>query len=264
MVDILKEINSVSFDKAKTIVGASYFTNKNRNVWLVMIVYAFCIFLSFLPLQNSIFITIALIFLNSMLLIGFLVLRQGRRYLDKTSIRITIYLLAQITIFSLPLGLRDEGGPLYGKYYFLISFIYIVLSLAIVYWRAKRLIITYAYDQKLSKTKKINSKVDKTFGYILAGSLTAILVGMQIYRITKFYWINGNIKNYSFQTDNIGLIILILTIYLILALIFALLPMVLFDEKLIIFGTIVKKNSEQFRKEYDFTPIEWYGEKWSE
>lgn len=48
--------------------------------------------------------------------------------------------------------------------------------------------------------------------------------------------------------------------FLLIGLSISLLPTLLFDRELFIRGKILQNHSEYFRKEYEFTKEEWYGE----
>lgn len=102
-------------------------------------------------------------------------------------------------------------------------------------------------------------KISKLSNYLSrypAIVLTTIIFGAFFYRTTKSVFIsNNNDSPISFLYTLLGG-----GGFLLIGLSISMLPTLLFDGKLFIRGKLLQCHSEYFRKEYDFTKEEWYGE----
>ena len=91
--------------------------------------------------------------------------------------------------------------------------------------------------------------IEKGIGFVIA----IVLVAMQFYRINKF-WLISSSKLVA-TLISIGQFVL----FLLIVLAVLILPIMLFYPE-IVKHYMIEKYSEEFRKEYDFTKEEWYGE----
>ncbi|MBC1548239.1 hypothetical protein HCJ27_14140 [Listeria sp. FSL L7-1435] len=119
-----------------------------------------------------------------------------------------------------------------------------------------------ANDEKLGK-KKGTIKAIKILSAVLVGFIVIVIVGMQFYRVNK-WWIDGsNSDALSGLNETLAGIILstiLVVIGVAILVIITLLPTLLLNAAAVVDGYIYKKYAEEFRKEYEFTEKEWYGE----
>ena len=110
-----------------------------------------------------------------------------------------------------------------------------------------------------NKGKKLNIIITR----ISVTLVILIFLGVQIYRITKSFWITNNVGINKISIDNewLGLLAFVILVFLALVflIVYSLLPMLLFDVKMITSGIIVAQHSETFRIQYGYTKEEWYG-----
>ncbi|EAF4287895.1 hypothetical protein CXN37_10245 [Listeria monocytogenes] len=92
-------------------------------------------------------------------------------------------------------------------------------------------------------------------------SLVFAVLGMKDYTMSSDWWTSSD--NYDYSYDSFaGTITYILFTFISLVnlSLFTLFPTSLLKTSVVVNGFVYKKYSEEFRKEYDFTDREWYGE----
>ncbi|EAW7252495.1 hypothetical protein RVZ54_001509 [Listeria monocytogenes] len=92
-------------------------------------------------------------------------------------------------------------------------------------------------------------------------SLVFAVLGMKDYAMSSDWWTSS--ENYDYSVDSFaGIITYILFTFigLVNLALFTLFPTSLLKASVVVDGFIYKKYSEEFRKEYEFTDREWYGE----
>ncbi|MBC1628254.1 hypothetical protein HB952_10335 [Listeria welshimeri] len=119
-----------------------------------------------------------------------------------------------------------------------------------------------ADNEKLGK-KKGTIKAVKMLSVVLMGFIVLIIAGMQFYRVNK-WWIGESSSDALSGLNGtwVGMILSVLLIFIgiVILIIITLLPTLLLNASALVDGLIYKKYSEEFRKEYEFTEKEWYGE----
>ncbi|MBC2102849.1 hypothetical protein HCB11_11140 [Listeria marthii] len=119
-----------------------------------------------------------------------------------------------------------------------------------------------ANDGKLGK-KKGTIKAVKILSAVLVGFIVIVIAGMQFYRVNK-WWIDGSNSdalsglNGTFAGTILSAILMVIGVAILV--IITLLPTLLLNKAAVVDGYIYKKYAEEFRKEYEFTEKEWYGE----
>ncbi|EPV5185432.1 hypothetical protein ACV61G_001619 [Listeria monocytogenes] len=119
-----------------------------------------------------------------------------------------------------------------------------------------------ANDEKLGK-KKGAIKAVKILSAVLVGFIALVIVGMQFYRVNK-WWIDGSnsdaLSGLNGTLAGTILSAILVVIGVAILIIITLLPTLLLNTVAVVDGCIYKKYAEEFRKEYEFTEKEWYGE----
>jgi len=259
-------LKQIDINGAKDIVDDSFLSSSKKSILGILLVYCFCMLLSFLPLKNSIVISIIFLIANTVTMILYFKIIQRKRYLRNAVYNFCLYLMIQITALALPLGIQEEGRPIFGKYYFLFAISYFLMVIFLVYCRSNTMIRNFLIEKNILNNKKSKGKKLNTIIIQLSLALvTIIFIAIQIYRMTKSFWITHKIGINTISIDNewIGLFALVGLLFLamVFLIVYSLLPMLLFDVKMITSGIIVAQNTEIFRKQYGYTKEEWYGEK---
>ncbi|WP_228465711.1 hypothetical protein [Listeria marthii] len=119
-----------------------------------------------------------------------------------------------------------------------------------------------ANDGKLGK-KKGTIKAVKILSAVLVGFIVIVIAGMQFYRVNK-WWIDGSnsdaLSGLNGTLAGTILSAILMVIGVAILVIITLLPTLLLNAAAVVDGYIYKKYAEEFRKEYEFTEKEWYGE----
>lgn len=119
-----------------------------------------------------------------------------------------------------------------------------------------------ANDGKLGK-KKGTIKAVKILSAVLVTFIVIVIAGMQFYRVNK-WWIDGSnsdaLSGLNGTLAGTILSAILMVIGVAILVIITLLPTLLLNAAAVVDGYIYKKYAEEFRKEYEFTEREWYGE----
>lgn len=119
-----------------------------------------------------------------------------------------------------------------------------------------------ANDGKLGK-KKGTIKAVKILSAVLVSFIVIVIAGMQFYRVNK-WWIDGSnsdaLSGLNGTLAGTILSAILMVIGVAILVIITLLPTLLLNTAAVVDGYIYKKYAEEFRKEYEFTEKEWYGE----
>ena len=274
MKKIQKILQSMLFDEAKFLVKQDFATNLDikssdekpfsKGIKLFCI-YLFCLFSSLLPMKNSIGVTIFLIFLNTVSFFVYFKIKFEKEYLKNASYSLSIYLMSQITIMSIFLGIRENSHKLFGSYYTLFALLYILLTFLLSFKRCEYIILDYLSKKGVAiDLRRVTHMWNKISFKLTVGILLAIILGMQFFRLNK-WWLNHNSNSVGkivVTNQWLGLLLLIGIILIIMVLLVSItmIPTLLFNVSDITDGMLLNKYSEEFRKEYDFTKEEWYGE----
>ncbi|WP_368304185.1 hypothetical protein [Listeria monocytogenes] len=102
--------------------------------------------------------------------------------------------------------------------------------------------------------KSVVTKIwDKGFSKLLMGLLVAIILGAQIYRLGKWWFIGNDsaLSVISIQNEWLGALVVLAggILFLLLLVIFSLLPTLLFNPKIITNGVLLKKYATEFQQE---------------
>lgn len=122
---------------------------------------------------------------------------------------------------------------------------------------------TLYFSGKNEKIKINTIKYVRLFSSIIVLFTVFVLAAMQFYRLNK-WWLKGIDSEFLTGLNDtlLGNIISIgcILVALIVLLLITLIPTQFLKPELVATGILLKKYSEAFRKEYDFTKEEWYGE----
>ncbi|MGM0219306.1 hypothetical protein [Enterococcus sp. AZ126] len=162
--------------------------------------------------------------------------------------------LAYISYFVVGFGM-NQGDY---KVTFVI-FSFCILVLLFLYYRVEQNMIL----EEMNKTFNRNYKTSKVMNIMLKVSgvvAILILIGMQVYRLNK-WWLNNAIAENplaqnSLMDDLIGIFVGIPLLLLI-----SLIPTYfLFNAKHYVQGKVISQYAEEFREQYNYTKKEWYSE----
>ena len=274
MKKIKKILQSFSFDEAKFLVRQNFVTSIERkssevssfsNSIKLFCIYLFCFFISLLPMENSIEVTVFLDFLYTVCYLMYFKIKSDKEYLKNLSYSMSLYLMSQTTIMSIFLGIREDNHSILGSYYTLFALIYIVLTVLISFKRCEYIILDYlakkGVEVNLGRVTRIWHRVNFK---LTAGVLLLIILGTQLFRLNK-WWLNDNsspIGTISITNEWLGSLFIICLLFIVIILIVSItmIPTLLFNVGVITDGIIVNMYPEAFRKEYDVTKEEWYGE----
>lgn len=204
---------------------------------------------------NLINILLVLILIISLVLYFFFKYTYRSRFLDRFRFKIII------------VGLLEVSLIIYGSLFLFNIFphsnfslmsltlvIYFIFSILLI-----KVILEVQIKETLNKKYEQNLKISK-WGYYLsrypAVVLGVIIMSAFVYKSAKSVFIlTHNDNPVSFLYSLIGGIG-----FLLIGLSISLLPTLLFDSELYIRGKILQKNPEYFRKKFEFSKEEWYGE----
>lgn len=132
-----------------------------------------------------------------------------------------------------------------------------ILSLLFLYYKVEENMILEEINKEFNrnyKTSKVMNIMLKVSGVVA----TLILIGMQLYRLNK-WWLNGAIAgNSAIQSSVVDDLIGIL-IGIPLLLLISLIPTYfLFNAKDYVKGKVISQYPEEFREQYNYTKKEWY------
>lgn len=268
MNTLSKLINSVSFENAleKNSMHRVYVNLNGTGKELIpksMKVYFLAGFSWFICLISGIkgasFPIVASIIILG-IFIGFV---RSKHYFKNTAYTIAVYLLTQTTVLFFFSVWMPWGNPDMTK---TIAVLYILVGYTLSFYIVRvRLIeniqINYLInDGKLIRKRKM-IKILKIVVAISGVSLVFAVLGMKDYAMSSDWWTSSENYDYSFDSfAGIITYILFTFIGLVNLALFTLFPTSLLKTSVVVNGFIYKKYSEEFRKEYEFTDKEWYGE----
>lgn len=203
-------------------------------------------------LVNAIFLALVII---SVLCYIFLRFTCRHQYLNKFRSQLIIVSLLEISAISYAsLFVFIPFSHLNSVTFIAVFLSYVAISLVFV-----KQILEVKIKEELNKNYGLNLKIGKISYYLSKYPtvvLGVIIFAMIFYRTTKSAFIVTNNNNpVAFVYNIVGNIG-----FLLIAFSISLLPTILFEGSVFVRGVLLKKYSEQFRKEYDFTKEEWYGE----
>lgn len=181
-----------------------------------------------------------------------------KKYLTKYFSRCTIVLLISSLIFSLSIWIifLSFSATANNVHVFQIVcqvvisvFICLLLEGIIYLYLSGKIIEELSAYIKDIKTPFWVKAIEKGIGFVIA----IVLVAMQFYRINKF-WLISSSKLVATLISIGQFVLCLLTVSAVL-----ILPIMLFYPE-IVKNYMIDQYSEAFRKEYDFTKEEWYGE----
>ncbi|MBC2192481.1 hypothetical protein HCB44_09300 [Listeria sp. FSL L7-0229] len=228
-------------------------TDTSRGLQL-FILALLCGFMALLPLKNSTVITIILILIIVISYIYYFTLKSSNKLLEDFGWQLAKYIMLQTITVSLILGIRVDGGRPFGDFYMIVALCYLLLIAAFSYFRCKAMMLNYLKSNNINLKKSASIKIwDKGFSKLLIGLLVMIILGTQIYRLSKWWFIgdDSSISVISIQNEWLGaLVVLVGGIFLLLLLIiFSLLPTLAFNPKIITKGMLLKKYATEFQQE---------------
>ncbi|MHC5482033.1 hypothetical protein [Listeria monocytogenes] len=220
----------------------------------LFILALFCGFMALLPLKNSIVITIFLILIIVISYIYYCTLKSSNKLLEDFGWQLAKYIMLQTITVSLILGIRVNGGRPFGYFYTIVALFYLVVIAVFSYFRCKAMILNYLKNNNVKVKKSAVTKIwGKGFSKVLMGLLVAIFLGAQIYRLSKWWFIgNDNLLSViSIQNEWLGALVVLAggILFLLLLVIFSLLPTLLFNPKIITNGLLLKKYATEFQQE---------------
>ncbi|MGM0214466.1 hypothetical protein [Enterococcus sp. AZ109] len=217
-----------------------------------------------ISLFSSINWFISPVFSLSMVICGIVFYFRSPLYFKKAAYDSVIYLFAQNMFIFYICSLEISDSVLLNR---TVAVIYIILSYSFSLYIVKiKLIDTIQEKYLLGREEKIKAniiKIVRAFSVVLVTFIAILITVMQFYRFNK-WWINSN--DYDFLSglngSIIGNIIVIISVFIgifVLSTI-TLLPTLLLDSETLADGLILRRYSEDFRKEYEFEKEKWYSE----
>ncbi|MBC1483647.1 hypothetical protein HCJ58_07165 [Listeria sp. FSL L7-1509] len=249
-------MSKISFEEAKQLVDTKE-SITSRGIQLFML-GLFCGFMAVLPLKNSIIITSILILMILISFIYYFIVKSSDKLLEDFGWQMAKYLMIQTITVSILLGIRVDGDKPFGEYYILVALCYLFVVALLCYFRCKAMMLNYLKKNGIKLKESSVTKVwSKFFLKLSIGLLVAIVLGTQIYRLNK-WWFIGNDSSpgvVSIQNEWLGTLIVLVGGVLLIAfvVVFSLLPTLLFNAKTISEGILLKMYAEEFHKENGFT-----------
>ncbi|MBC1487451.1 hypothetical protein HCJ52_01460 [Listeria sp. FSL L7-1485] len=249
-------MSKISFEEAKQLVDTKE-SITSRGIQLFML-GLFCGFMAVLPLKNSIIITSILILMILISFIYYFTVKSSDKLLEDFGWQMAKYLMIQTITVSILLGIRVDGDKPFGEYYILVALCYLFVVALLCYFRCKAMMLNYLKKNGIKLKESSVTKVwSKFFLKLSIGLLVAIVLGTQIYRLNK-WWFIGNDSSpgvVSIQNEWLGTLIVLVGGVLLIAfvVVFSLLPTLLFNAKTISEGILLKMYAEEFHKENGFT-----------
>ncbi|AIS61073.1 Uncharacterised protein [Listeria ivanovii subsp. londoniensis] len=249
-------MSKISFEEAKQLVDTKE-SITSRGIQLFML-GLFCGFMAVLPLKNSIIITSILILMILISFIYYFTVKSSDKLLEDFGWQMAKYLMIQTITVSILLGIRVDGDKPFGEYYILVALCYLFVVALLCYFRCKAMMLNYLKNNGINFKKTAVPKVwNKIFLKLSIGLLVAIVLGTQIYRLNK-WWFIGNDSSpgvVSIQNEWLGTLIVLVGGILLIAflVVFSLLPTLLFNAKIITDGRLLKQYAAEFHKENGFT-----------
>lgn len=256
-------MSKISFEEAKQLVDTKE-SITSRGIQLFML-GLFCGFMAVLPLKNSIIITSILILMILISFIYYFTVKSSDKLLEDFGWQMAKYLMIQTITVSILLGIRVDGDKPFGEYYILVALCYLFVVALLCYFRCKAMMLNYLKNNGINFKKTAVPKVwNKIFLKLSIGLLVAIVLGTQIYRLNK-WWFIGNDSSpgvVSIQNEWLGTLIVLVGGILLIAfvVVFSLLPTLLFNAKTISEGILLKMYAEEFHKENGMAEKEKYTE----
>ncbi len=186
-------------------------------------------------------------------------------YFKNAAYTFSVYLFAQTTLVFYITSIQISDNLMTNR---IAACLYILFGYCLSFYIIKIKLIEnvqtkyLANDEKLGK-KKGAIKAVKILSAVLVGFIVLVIVGMQFYRVNK-WWIDGSnsdaLSGLNGTLAGTILSAILVVIGVAILVIITLLPTLLLNTVAVVDGCIYKKYAEEFRKEYEFTEKEWYGE----
>ncbi|MBC1526996.1 hypothetical protein HCJ05_05670, partial [Listeria seeligeri] len=248
-------MSKISFKEAKKLVDIGEKEAKKGTIsrdLQLFILALFCGFMAVLPLKNSIIITSILILMILISFIYYFTVKSSDKLLEGFGWQMAKYLMIQTITVSILLGIRVDGDKPFGEYYILVALCYLFVVALLCYFRCKARMLNYLKNNGINFKKTAVPKVwNKIFLKLSIGLLVAIVLGTQIYRLNKWWFIgnDGSPGGVSIQNEWLGTLIVLVGGILLIAflVVFSLLPTLLFSPSQYVKGRLIKKYSEEFR-----------------
>ncbi|EAE6296584.1 hypothetical protein E5Z49_00700 [Listeria monocytogenes] len=247
----------ISFEEANQLVNIREQSAKeiitSRGLQL-SIIALFCVFVALLPLKNSIVITSILIIIIVISYIYYFILKSNNKLLEDFGWQLAKYIMLQTITVSLILGIRVDGGRPFGDFYMIVALFYLVLIAVFSYFRCKAMMLNYLKNNNVKFEKSVVTKIwGKGFSKLLMGLLVAIILGAQMYRLGKWWFIgnDSSLSVISIQNEWLGALVVLAggILFLLLLVVFSLLPTLLFNPKIITNDVLLKKYATEFQQE---------------
>ncbi|WP_271004662.1 hypothetical protein [Listeria seeligeri] len=254
-------MSKISFKEAKKLVDIGGKEAKKSTIsrdLQLFILALFCGFVALLPLQNSIIITCILIIIIFISYIYYLTLKSSDKILGDFGWELAKYLMIQTITISMLLGIKIDGNRPFGRFYILVALCYLFVVALLCFFRCKAMMLNYLKKNGIKLKESSVTKVwSKFFLKLSIGLLVAIVLGTQIYRLNKWWFIgnDGSPGGISIQNEWLGTLIALVGGILLIAflVVFSLLPTLFFNAKTITDGRLLKKYAAEFHKENGFT-----------
>lgn len=220
------------------------------------------VFLSLLStIKLDIFSMVSIVFLATLALIYF----RGSPYQKGSIYNIILCAIWQIGLtFWLTLFLSSSDTAykdnFFNKYSLFISIFYISISLLFSTLRI-RYELSKFIDEKIYhiESKYRLKMINGVFIKLSVFTVVAIVIWLNFYRLNK-WWLKEVLYSHQLIQNSSIISILFIIVWILVLTGLTLLPTLIFSPKKFIQGYFIQKYPEAFRKEYDFTKEEWYGE----
>ncbi|WP_088825592.1 MULTISPECIES: hypothetical protein [Listeria] len=191
---------------------------------------------------------------------------RSNLYFKKAGYNVAVYLFVQTALVFYIASSEISGSLMLNR---TVSLVYILVCYYLSLYVVKvKLIECVQVKYLFNDSKKIKMsraiKAVKILSSTLIAFIVILIAIMQFFRFNKS-WIEG--ANYDFLSGLngtfMGTVVAGFSIAIGISVLFliSLLPTLLFNAAFVADGLILRKYSENFRKQYEFTENEWYGEK---
>lgn len=227
--------------------NSSSYTNK------IILSFLFSVFISLPSINYYWGISLLSLIVLSIFLVKYLTLNKFQKIVNYN---IYLYIILQtgvIFFLTVFLYMKNDTKHVVPIFYIAISYL---LSLFIVYFRVSGSLRT-TYNLEQSSLRKLSTLIATKTSKLLKLFVSLIILSAIVYRINKWWLLNAdttfnNVSTLEYIFWGAGLVTILLVL--------TLLPTLLIKPDKIIKYKLIETYAEDFRKRYDYSKKEWYGD----
>ncbi|WP_172209553.1 hypothetical protein [Pseudolactococcus hodotermopsidis] len=187
------------------------------------------------------------------------------RFLNDVAYTLATFLLCQNTVIFYLASIKISENVILNRS---VTLFYVLICYFLSFYIVKIKLLDSIQESYFADSKNIIKsnaiKNIKLLSSILVLFVILLISAMQLYRLNKWWIKSYNLEFLAGLNGTIlGNIFSIISVFIaiIIVLLFTMIPTLFLNSDIIVNGLLLRKYSEEFRKEYDFTKEEWYGEK---